>query len=101
DVVDVEIPAADQFGAPRSRAREVRGAHRRHRALVPMNAGQRIIDVQGPRLAVGVAPVPVVQAEGGVAGLLDLRHQHAAADRVYRAGGQVDTIAGPRLEGVQ
>ena len=109
DVVEVEVAAAHQLRALRGadgrrihpRRHEAGGSHRRHRALVPVNARQRLLDVQRPALALGVATVPVEEAEGGVAGLLDLGDQHATADRVDRARGQEDAIAGPRLEAVQ
>src|SRR5581483_5196723 len=59
------------------------------------DARQRLLDVQRAVAA------PIEEAEGRVAGLLHLREEHAAADRVDRAGGQKDAVARPRREAVQ
>lgn len=55
--------------------------------------------VQGAGLALRIEPAPVVQAEGGVAGLLDLQNDHPASQGVDRAGGHEVAVAclGPML----
>ena len=63
---------------------------------IPADADEGLVEVQRARLALGVDAVPVEQAEGRVAGLLDLGKQDAAADRVHGAGRQIDKITYPR-----
>ena len=76
-------------------------AARAHRPLPKVDGLERLLDVQGPRLPVRPQAIPVEQPEGGVARLLDLRHQHAPAEGVNGSGGQEDAVAGLWLEGVQ
>ena len=73
----------------------------RHRSLPKVDGLQGLVDVQGPRLSVRPQAVPIEQPEGGVARLLDFRHQHAPAEGVDRSGGQEDAIARRWPEGVQ
>src|SRR6516162_8312037 len=80
---------------------EIRKLDRLHRALIPMNGGKRFFDVQRSALSLSVAPVPVKESEGGVAGLLNLCDQHAATDGVNCARRQKHTIACSRLKAMQ
>src|SRR5689334_5394290 len=80
---------------------EAAGADWLRRAALPIDARERLVDMQRARLALGVAAIPIEEAEGGIAGLLDLGHEHAAAHGMDGAGGQKQTITRPRLEVVK
>src|SRR5690606_10036692 len=93
DLLNAEVLAVEQSAHGREDAGDVRplfGGPDVGRAVV--HAVQRRLDVQ-----FAVLPTPVVHAEGGVAGGLDLRHHDARAQRVARPRGQVVTLA--RLDG--
>ena len=66
-----------------------------------MDGGYAFLDVQLPWLSLGVLAVPVEEAEGGVAGLLDFGQEDAAADGVDGAGGEEQAVAGARGKGGQ
>ena len=57
--------------------------------------------MQRTGLAVGPEAVPIEQPEGGIARLLNLGHQHPAADAVDGAGRQKQAVARPGNERVQ
>lgn len=52
-----------------------------------------LLDVEGAQVAVAVAAVVVVEAIGGVAGLLNLGHHAAGTDGVDAAGGNEEDVA--------
>src|ERR1051326_634528 len=72
-----------------------------HFRACPVDARERFLDVQGPRLARGIAAAPVEQAKRGVTVLLQLGEKNALTYRVDRAGRQEHAIPGARLERVQ
>src|SRR5438876_12205109 len=80
---------------------ETIGPYGLHRSTLPVDASQGLLDVQLARLALRVAAVPIEQAEGGVARLLDFRQEHAVAHGMNRPGRQEDAIAGTWLKMMQ
>ena len=89
--------ASDSLGESRNRA----AGDRRHGTRAPVDRLQRLADVQRARLTIAAEPIPVVEAEGGVARLLHLGQYHPAADGVDRSRGQEHAIARRGREGVQ
>src|SRR5688572_10647141 len=71
------------------------GSHRRARAAAEVGADEALLDVELARLAgLGVHAVPVVEAVGDVARLLDLEEKDVRADGVDGAGLEEDAVAG-------
>ena len=46
-----------------------------HRGSFEVDDFQRLVDMEWSGIALGVDSIPIVEAEGAVAGLLDLHHQ--------------------------
>jgi hypothetical protein len=71
----LEVLAADQplsgWLGQRFRAGEL------HRGSFEVDDLQRLFDVERSRVAMGIDPIPIVEAEGAVAGLLDLHYQES------------------------
>src|SRR3972149_2889281 len=64
-----------------------------YRACLVIDYTQRLLNLQGPRVAVGAQAVPVEKAESSVAGLLDFSQQQSRAQAVDRSRRQINTIA--------
>src|SRR5205814_767891 len=95
DVLQLEVRAAGEglaLGCPYRLLgpREAGGVDWLNWPAVPVDARDGFFDVQRARLTLGVAAVPIEEAEGGVARLLNFGHEHTAADRVDRAGRQIN-----------
>ena len=65
-----------------------------------VDGGEGLFDMEVARFAIEAESIPVEDAIGGVAVLLDLVNEEACADGVEAAGGDEEAIAGARMEGV-
>ena len=65
-----------------------------------VDGGEGLFDVEVARFAIEAESVPVEDAIGGVAVLLDLVDEEASADGVEATGGDKEAIAGARIEDV-
>src|SRR5262249_25107106 len=77
DVLQLKVPAGTQRLPLRCRSAlgfaERLDGYRTHQAGVPVDCLQRLLHVKLPALALGVATIPIEQAESGVARLLHFR----------------------------
>ena len=65
-----------------------------------VDGGEGLFDVEVARFAIEAESVPVEDAIGGVAVLLDLVNEEAGTDGVEASGGDEEAIAGARMEDV-
>jgi hypothetical protein len=65
-----------------------------------VDGGEGLFDMEVARFAIEAESIPVEDAIGGVAVLLDLVNEEAGADGVEAAGGDEKAIAGARMEDV-
>src|SRR5580658_1833240 len=73
--------------------------HRLDRAQCEIDAGERLLDLQGTREAGrGVDVIPVVETKGNVAVFLNLEYDDFTADRVNSTGFYQHTLAAGRRE---
>lgn len=59
-----------------------------------------LLKVEGARLSVGVESSPIVESEGGIAGLLDFGDDESGAEGVDGPGGDEEALVGFRFDDV-
>lgn len=65
-----------------------------------VDGGEGLFDMEVARFAIEAESIPIEDAIGGVAVLLDFVDQEASADGVEASGGDEEAIAGARMEDV-